>query len=389
MNPIREAIESAAAKIEAEAGGAGGGGSDGGVARAAPEAAPETAAPEPTSDGEAPGSDVPEAGSRTRDDKGRFAAGKAEEKPKATPPVKPAVKSGTPPPANGAPSQTQQPSPPVVTQTEALKPPQSWKPAAREAFLKAPREVQEEALRREKEISTSLQEMAPLRREAERARAWDQTIGPFMHHIHSEGGSPHQVVQSMLQTAAALRGPNRAQVVAKLVQTYGVDIQQLDAALAGGPMPQGQQAPSSEGFRDPRFDAFMGQLERAHAQKQEALASRARADIDAFREGAKYFSDVEADMAMLMSEAGRRGQKLTLQQAYDRACWASDDIRPILQREAAEAADAAKANTASTQRARLASSSLKSQATGTSGEGPKRTGIRASLEAAEAALSKR
>ncbi len=106
-----------------------------------PEVAPEGAS-QPPAPSEAAQPSPPEPGetaqeARARDEKGRFAPKGPE----------------APAPAIGAPAKPQAPAevaptPPV----ESIKPPQSWKPGIREKFAALPPEVQQEVIRREREV---------------------------------------------------------------------------------------------------------------------------------------------------------------------------------------------------------------------------------------------
>lgn len=381
MTAIREALENAATQL---------GVSDddgGGDAASAMDAAPVDARPvvETTEDAPAQVADEERKSepSRTRDEVGRFAKGKGDEKKPDQAPAAQKAQQKPVVPTPVRPTQAGAIAPPQpVAAAEPIKAPQSWKPAAREHFARLPPEVQAEVMRREKETAIALQESAPARKEVE---AWRQAVAPFEAQIRAEGGEPIQAVHSLLQTAAALRGPNKVAVVANLIRSFGVPLQELDAALAGeAPPPQGQQPAQ---FRDPRFDEFLGTLQQAQTQKRQAQQQRAAADVQAFAKENEFFDDVRYEMQAFMTSAAERKVAMTLQEAYNRACWGNDEVRAILQQR--EAAKAANVQVASTQQARAAASSLKSQPTGGVGGGSKPNSRRAAIEAAAEALSKR
>lgn len=272
---------------------------------------------------------------------------------------------------------------PAAAPLEAFKPPQSWKPAAREQFAKLPPEVQAEVARLDRETVGVLRESANARRFAE---SFQQVVGPHAAAIQAEGGNPLQTVQSLLQTAQALRGPGRAQVVANIMRQFGVSEDALVRALEGqAPAQGGQEAPPGQ-YRDPRVDQLFNHLQAAHQQRQEATSTRAHQDVATFGEKAEFLEDVRPHMAALLADAGQRGQAMTLEDAYDAACWANKEIRAILQQR--EAAKAANASQASTQRARQASSSIRTQPASGGAAGPDGS-IRGDILAAMSKLSSR
>lgn len=375
MSSVRESLEAAFEKVEggeassANTGdGAGGAENSGGAGAAAAgltEAQPKGAGD--VADTEATGD------SKARDPKGRFA--KANPKKVKIPGGELHQGSGQEQPATDtlgqAPDRAGAPSPPPPSQPEALKAPQSWKANLREKWGTLPRELQEEVLRREKEISSGLEQHAGSKKFQQE---WQQTIGPYEAMIRAEGANPLGAVQNLLQTAMALRTAppqHKAQLLAQMIHTFGVPIEALAAAIDGQPSPQ-QQAPGP--YRDPRVDQLFQQIQAAQHQQQHSLNQRAHQDIAAFSEGKEFFEDVRLRMSAIMSS----GLPKTLEQAYDEACWGDPHVRAVLQqREAAKAAANAQA---STQRARAAASSVKSEPAGVAS--PKPQGIRASLEAA-------
>lgn len=309
-----------------------------------------------------------------RDDKGRFAP-KARDAPTVAP-----TPGKVAPAALSAPASTEPISAPVPT--EPIKPPQSWKADVREKFATLPPEVQREVLRREKETAVALQESVQARKTAEE---FQRTVAPFEAMIRAEGSDPVKAVGNLLQTAAALRtapGPHKAQLVAQLIKTYGVPIEDLDRALSGE-APQQGQAQQAGPMRDPRFDQFLQGLEQRKAAKQQAEVQKFISEAEAFAaspEG-EFFEDVRADVTDIIEMAHRRGLNIGLQEAYNRAVKLNPDVSRVLeQRQAAKQAANAQA---STLQARNAASSVKSQPAGpqTAGEPDD---IRGALKAAMA-----
>lgn len=318
----------------------------GGVGHAGTEAGPDAGRVEATP-----------STTRSRDASGRFAP-KSVTTTSTAPPAAGVVTSSPAtqapvggPPANG------QPIPPP----QSYRAPQSWTPAEREHFAKAPPEVQAAVSRREREAALALQEAAPARKFQEE---FNRAVSPFVSVLRAEGVTdPMQAVGATLNLLTTMRmgtPQQKAQTVAKFIHQYGVDVPTLDGVLSSAPA---QQAPPQPEFRDPRFDQLMSHLTTAQQQRSQHARAQQQTELMAFAEDPSnnFFEDVREDMADRIDALERRGQKWTVKDVYDQAVWARPELRDIMQKRAA--AEAAKAQTASTQQARQAAVSVKSTPT--------------------------
>lgn len=312
----------------------------------------------PAVEAEAPVKDERTAEERARDDKGRFAPKKDE--PKATVsgiPPKPApigAQAGAAAPPPTAPPA----SVPAPEKPAELQAPRAWRAIGREAWAKVPPEAQREIVRREHETAQVLQAAAEHRHIAESFKA---AVAPYERIFAREGVDTLKGIQSLLPAVQALQEgtPQRkAQVLAQIARAYHVDIGELDSALAGQ-----QQAPQQQQL-DPQTIIRQAKEEfaREFEEKRQALAVEREAQaVEAFSAKAEFLDDVRDDMADLLEGAARRGVALTIEEAYDRACHMNPEIRRVLQqREVA----ANVGSQTSTQRAKAASSSVRSSPSG-------------------------
>lgn len=365
MGGIRDDIENALEKLNGEQ-------DDGGVAGAAGNVAPADS-PVVTEVGDDGVEAVvkpaeAEAGverpGRARDEQGRFSKGAKEGQPgqesKSVAPKADAkaleVKAAEVKPLDQG------------VKPEALRAPQAWKPAVREKFAALPPDVQAEVVRLENETKAALRETAEARKVHQQFR---ETVAPFEAMIRSEGGEPLAAVGNLLRTAYALRTAppaHKAQIVAQMVQNFGVPIDALDAALSGqAPAQQHQQQGQ---YRDPRVDQLLAMAQQAQQQRQQTMSQTAAQEMAAVSQ-LEFFEDVREDMADLIESRARRGVAMTPQQAYDLAVRMSPDLSGIVeQREKAKAAANAQA---STQRTRAAAATVKTQPAGIGkqGDGPR------------------
>ena len=333
------------------------------------------AAPEPATEA-AP--EAPEKADDGRDEKGRFLP---KEKPAETAEgIKP-----TPAPA-GAPAVSAkaatQPAPVPTEKPAEVLAPRTWKPIGREVWAKVPPEAQKEIIRREHETTQALQNAAEHRRQAE---TWQQTLAPFEQVFRREGVDAVRGVASLLPAVQALQEgtPQRkAEVAAQIIKAYGVDIAALDQVLSG------QQAPQQAQQLDPNTIIARAKAELAaelQQRQQAAAVERESAAVEQFSTKAEFLDDVRDDMADLLESSARRGLALTLEEAYDRACYMNPEIRRVMQQREA----AANVSTTSTQRARAASSSVRSQPAGARLSAPSSGSIEDDIREAAASLASR
>jgi predicted DsbA family dithiol-disulfide isomerase len=180
---------------------------------------------------------------------------------------------------------------------------------------------------------------------------FNRTVQPFMHEIQQDGVTPLKAVENLMNTAAWLRRGNpaqKAQVVASIIKTYGIDISALDEVLASGQYdstvyPQGQGQ-----VRQPSYDPaiisaieqkfaptmqFVQSLqERMQQSEQQKVQEMTSASEQFLNDPANEFAwDVKDDMADLIEYAAKRGQQMSLQEAYRRATMLHPDISKILE----------------------------------------------------------
>jgi hypothetical protein len=308
-------------------------------AEAPPPAPVESAEP-------APSTETPEETSaRLRDEKGRFAKAAEDKVAVLTP-----SENKTP----------VQPTPPTDTApVEPAKAPASWKALAREEWAKTPPAIQQEVLRRERETSVALEQSSEARQGYQR---WKEVVGPYEAAIRADGADPHTVVQSLLQTTAALATgpvPRRAAIIADLIRTYlpgKESLEMLDSTLAGvlAGRPATSTAPPQ--YQDPRVDEIYQTFQQA---KQRQAATLEQQAIEGVREiqGEEFYEDVKLIAADMLEVAGNQGLALTPREAYNRAVALHPEVSKVVQQR--EAAKHAANPTGSTARARAAASSIR------------------------------
>jgi hypothetical protein len=251
------------------------------------------------------------------------------------------------------------PGPKSGPRQQGERAPASWRPETREHWAQLPEGVRAEVSRREAEVARTLQDTAEARKTVE---AVMKTIEPYQHFIKAENSNPLQAIDNLMATAARLRtgtAPELATLVAGMVSQFGVGrfgngfVELLDQALAG----QTPKADPQQLAIDQALNQRLAPLQNMYAQFQQAQQSQqmqaqqsAQNEVAHFLDKAEFGEDVRDDMADLLEVAQRRGQNLSLSDAYKKACMLNDNVRAVLSQRVR--AQGAESTTQAAQRAR-------------------------------------
>lgn len=267
---------------------------DAGVA----DAAPPVAAPEPV---------AAEPSGQPRDESGKFAA---------------KVEGALASPAQTIPTE-QHAAPPEALQ-EPSRPPASLSAQVKAEWTTLPEHVRQDFIRREAETNRGFEERAA---QLKRYEPLEAVIAPHRNRIAMSGVDEATYVGSLIAADDLLR-TNPIQGMAQVAQMYGIDLRQLS-------QPGNQAAAAQEAQLPPQVQAALDRIQSFEQQQTQQQTASQQAEIDAFGKDHLYFENVRAGMAALL----RAEQATTLEDAYDKACWADPAIRPLLMKEQATKAD--------------------------------------------------
>ena len=202
-----------------------------------------------------------------------------------------------------------------------ILPPKSWTAAAKARFANLDTDIQQEVLKREKEIEDG---QAQWSTKAEQFNRLDELFKPIDERLVLNGLDRPAYVRALIQADEMLRtNPNAA--LAQLAQMYGFQ-------LPGGGQQQAQQA-------DPTLQALQPFMAEFQQLKQTVLAGQQQAEqaaqaevvgeVEAFSNDPKhiYFHNVRDLMADLI----RTHRAKDLESAYDMACYADPKVRAAMQ----------------------------------------------------------
>ena len=218
------------------------------------------------------------------------------------------------------------------------KAPASWSAKAREDWAKVPPEAQAQVMKREKEINRVLQETAGAR---QAANELNQVLAPYKDGMIASGvNTPIQAIGQLLATESRLRAgthQEKALTVANLIKNYGVDIGELDNILSG----QGFQPAQQQGGYNSDVERLLEQrlapvnqfLQQQQYKQQMQVQQEQQAavqTVESFSANAEFINEVRMDMADLLDMSSARGQSMTIEEAYNKACAINPEVSSVM-----------------------------------------------------------
>ena len=211
------------------------------------------------------------------------------------------------------------------------KPPQAWKAAQKAKWDKLDPDIRQEVIRRERETTQVLNESTQARQFAQQ---FHSTIQPYLARLQSAGAPPLQAIQNLLAADHLLSTApkaQKAQYLAKLINDYGVDILELDAALTGKE-PVDPVASRVETLLQQRlapYQQFMQtqqQREQLAAQQENQKIQVAVEQMGQMTDKFPHFDQVRNEMADAIEIYSKRGVYLSLEEAYNKAVAMDPDL---------------------------------------------------------------
>jgi hypothetical protein len=136
-------------------------------------------------------------------------------------------------------------------------------------------------------------------------------------------------------------------LVAQTIKQFGVNLEALDAALAGVAAPAADPKTLIEQHVQQALAPFLNDRRNQAQQAQQAVQNEATSELDRFASDPKheFYDDVAPLMADILEVAARNGQQMGLTEAYERATLMHEPVRRVIdarkQREAATQASIA------------------------------------------------
>lgn len=226
--------------------------------------------------------------------------------------------------------------------TGSLTPPGTWSAEEKAEFIDLPEKAQAAILRREGDRDRAFsQKQTEMNQTVQRYADMDRVLEPHKEGLALRGMTPATLLGQYLATSQALAN-NPIETFKYLADQYGVDLSTINQAAP-------EETPEYADMRTrlDRQDAIISQFQNSQDQQTASQQTRQRAELadslTAFADSTdeagnpKYphFEELRKDMSAIVYAAGQQGQKMDLDEAYQRALWASPGHREsILAQEA-------------------------------------------------------
>jgi len=203
-------------------------------------------------------------------------------------------------------------------QPGTILPPYGWSAANKAKFAALDPDVQQEVLRREREMEDAKKQWDS---KGEQLNRFQALYEPIKDRLTLSGIDQYAYTQALIRADELLR-TNPQQALVQLSQMYGINF----------PGIQPQQQP----YVDPTLSALQQQVQQLtqhitsqNTAKEQAEMAEVSGQIAAFREDPKhpYFDNVKDDMALLLE----RGKAKALDDAYEMACRLNPEVWAVMQ----------------------------------------------------------
>jgi hypothetical protein len=249
-------------------------------------------------------------------------------------------------------------------------------------------EVKQEVTRREREVTKVLNDSATAR---QTLGTLQQTVAPYQQRLQAMGADPIRAVGELLKADYLLAtGPKRAraELIAKFIKDYDVDIAELDNVLSGqAPVnPVDSRVEQLLQQRLAPFQQFLTQQQQNAQQQKVQEEQRMQATIAEMSTSPEFphFDSVRDTMADLIEINTRKGITLSLKECYNKAVAMDPHVSAELAAKAGHdnVAKLVAERNAKAQRAKHASSSISGAPVGARAVTPPASDRRATLAAA-------
>ena len=202
--------------------------------------------------------------------------------------------------------------------------PAQWRPAAKAQWASIPLEARQDIHRREQNLQDVLKQAANLRNSVSEIMA---AVEPYAQRMNQLGVTPPQALSRLLYADHLLNTAppqQRAAAMAKMITEYSIDIEQLDSELhkiVGDVNQYNQRNAVAQATRQAVANELAPLRQQQVQQEQQQMAAAANNLIEEMSLDPRFphLSIVGADMSDLIELKTRRGQQISLADAYAQA----------------------------------------------------------------------
>lgn len=223
-----------------------------------------------------------------------------------------------------------------VKEEEKLAAPEHWDAKSKETFNKQPREVQEWALERHKEMEAGFTkkttDAAEIKRQYEPI---DQIMAPFRPWAQSQGLSDAQLLNQWANAHRALLSGQGREMLLNTAAQYGIDLTGEAPEVAPEIAQLNTVVQNLQGQLQQTQQTFIGQQQQTIEQQLDSFAKQTNEKGELLH---PHFDAVIDSMTQLAAVDRQNGRQPEIQSLYEQAVWMNPEIREqqlAAQREAA------------------------------------------------------
>jgi len=216
--------------------------------------------------------------------------------------------------------------------TRSIKAPVGWAPKEREDWSKIPPHLQRKIMERENQVDRMLNDTAPARKTYEQLTQLANSYAPVLNGAVA-GSNPLEQIESLFSTVGSLRmgtPVQKAQTIADLIDSFGVDVAALDSLLVGS-VPETSTESQVEQLVAQRLAPIEQQYQQEQQLRYQQSVKAANQTAADFLSKAEFGMDVRDDMADFIELAAKQGREMSMQEAYERACAVNPQIQEVIQ----------------------------------------------------------
>lgn len=256
----------------------------------------------------------------------------------------------------------------AAAQPAAVAPPAGWTAAEKAEWSKLSPAIQAAVSRREADMTRGGQQWS------EEKRRYETALSPIANLSRARGISTEEGAQRLAQ-AQMMLDQDPVAGLRQIAQSYGVDL----ATLAGQPAADGEtarnQTPDIERLVRQAMAPVLAPIQQRWQSEEQSRNEQTMSAIQAFAAapGHEHYAAVEGSIALILPQVIQENPSWTmeqkLQEAYDRAVYATPATRQLVLQEQQQKSEAARQAEAKERanKARLAGSSVTGTPSGNAG----------------------
>lgn len=219
---------------------------------------------------------------------------------------------------------------PETKQASGPKPPMDWGAEEAEAWKTLPESVKKRVTAREQQVNKMLNEGAQDRKLGAEVNQIANQFAPILQAENTDAVTALKNILGTVNTFRTGTKRERSARMADLIQTYDIDLTDLDAELSSRYKGEDRGGDPDAAFNQRVQQAVDQRMRPYQDQQRHQVERQADQQIANFAAKHEFFNHVQGTMETLLAGAAQQGQQMTLAEAYRQACRLDDGVQNVL-----------------------------------------------------------